>query len=92
MPTLFAFLIRVLIVAAGLVLAASVLVAAAVGAVLWGLHAAWARLTGRPVRPFIVRMRRAPAFRWPAEHPAAAPQRRRMPAGDVVDVEPKSPM
>lgn len=89
MPTLFAFLVRVLLVAAGLVLAASVLVAAVLGAALWGLHAAWARLTGRPVRPMVFRMRRAPAaFRWPAQR-AAAPQHRRMPAGDVVDVEPK---
>ena len=90
MSTLFAFLVRFVLVAAGLVLAASVLVAAALGMLLWGLHAGWARLTGRPARPLPFRAFRH--VRWPSQGfgtPRRAPVRVRVPAHDVTDVEPK---
>jgi hypothetical protein len=42
--------------AAGLVLFASLLLATLVLAAAWGLRAGWARLTGRPVNPWVMRM------------------------------------
>lgn len=59
--------------AAGLVLFASLLLATLVLAAAWGLRAGWARLTGRPVNPWVMRMDPRTGFgtvfrsaRWPA--------------------------
>lgn len=49
-------LLRVVVIAMGLVLFASLLVAAMVLALVWVLRAGWARLTGRPVTPWVMRM------------------------------------
>jgi hypothetical protein len=89
MSSLFAFLVRLVLVAAGLVLAASMLVAAFVGAALWALHAGWAKLTGRPVRPLVFRMHRAPGFGAAAREGFRTPRRAPVAVGDVTDVEPK---
>lgn len=99
MPLILSFLLRVLLLAAGLVFAASVLVAFALLLALWSLRALWARLTGRPVSPFVMRMgpgsafasmmRRAPpASRTPRADAVAGV---RVPLADVSDVEPRSP-
>jgi hypothetical protein len=96
MPTILSFLLRILLVAAGLVFAASVLVVFVLLLALWSLRALWARLTGRPVTPFVMRMgprdafdemmRRAGPSRTPrADAAAGVPGR----IGDVTDVEPK---
>ena len=90
-------LLRVLLVLAGLVLAASVTVVAGAMFALWGARTAWARLTGRTATPFIVRMRPFGAF---ADMMARAPQASRTPRADglgarlqdVTDVEPKRPV
>lgn len=55
-------LFRVLVVVAGLVLFASLLAAAAMLAVVWGLRALWARLTGQPVAAW--RWRVDPRASW----------------------------
>ncbi|MFY3384440.1 hypothetical protein [Paracidovorax sp. MALMAid1276] len=47
-------LLKALVVAMGLVLFASLLVAAMVLALVWALRAGWARLTGRPVTPWVM--------------------------------------
>lgn len=98
MPTILSFLLRILLVAAGLVFAASVLVVFVLLLALWSLRALWARLTGRPVTPFVMRMgprdafsemmRRAPAAesRTPRADAAGGPGRR---LADVSDVDPK---
>lgn len=95
MPTFMTFLLRLFLVAAGLLFAASLAVGAILMLAVWGVRAGWARLTGRPVTPFIVRMtpRGFGAFRWNAqparpsrERPGAA---RRTELGDVTDVEAK---
>ena len=52
MAGLTRWLIRAVLLAAGLVLFLSLFVAAMVLALAWGLRAAWARLTGRPVVPW----------------------------------------
>ena len=49
-------LVRLALVAAGLVMFVSLLLAALVLALSWGLRAAWARVTGRPVTPWVMRM------------------------------------
>ncbi len=53
---LIRLLVRVALVAAGLVMFASLLLAALVLALSWGLRAVWARITGRPVTPWVMRM------------------------------------
>lgn len=49
------FLLRVLFFAMGLVFAASLAFAVLVIAAAWGLRYAWARLTGRPIQPWVMR-------------------------------------
>lgn len=102
MPLLLNFLLRAVLVAAGLVFA--LLVAGLFGVLLavWGVRALWAKLAGRPAHPFVMRMgprrafeemmRRAPAPDEPSRTPradaaAGVPARPR----DVTDVEPKRP-
>lgn len=48
--------LRLVVVAMGLVVFLSLLFAAALLAVVWGARALWARLTGRPVMPWAMRM------------------------------------
>ena len=95
---ILAFLVRFLLLAAGLVFAASLLLTGVVLFAAWLLRAGWARLTGRPVKPFIVRfggksfedlVRRAgatPGSRTPRAD-AAQPGLHRL--RDVTDVEPR---
>ena len=47
-------LLRVIVIAMGLVLFASLLAAAMFLALVWVLRAGWARLTGRPVTPWVM--------------------------------------
>lgn len=47
-------LLRVIVIAMGLVLFASLVVAAMLLALVWVLRAGWARLTGRPVTPWVM--------------------------------------
>jgi len=49
-------LLRIVVIAMGLVLFASLLAAALVLALVWALRAGWARLTGQPVTPWVMRM------------------------------------
>ncbi|MEJ8835995.1 hypothetical protein [Ramlibacter sp. AN1133] len=99
MQFLFGLLVRIVILGAGLVAAASIAVVLTVLLAFWLLRAAWARLTGRPVTPFVMRMgprgafeemmRRAPArpaSRTPRSDAAAGPRAR---LADVTDVDPK---
>ena len=99
MPLILNFLFRALLLVTGLVFAASLLVVVVLLVAIWTLRAAWARLTGRPVTPFVMRMspgrafgdmmRRAPqASRTPRADMAAGPRAR---LADVSDVEPRSP-
>jgi len=64
--------------AVGLVLFASLLLATLVLAAAWGLRAGWARLTGRPVNPWVMRMDPRTGFgtvfrsaRWSADAQSA---------------------
>ena len=97
MSMVFAFLARLLALAAGLVFAASLLAAGLLAVAFLLVQAGWARLTGRPVPAVLSaawRMRGfAAARRFGAAAgsrpaPAYAPRRVRVPA-DVTDVDPK---
>ncbi len=90
MQILFNVLIRIVLLAAGLVVAASLAVVVALALVAWGMRYAWARLTGRPVSPFVVHVDPRRGFDGMARRSAAArPAPREI--GDVTDVEVKPP-
>lgn len=98
MPTLLSFLMRVFLVAAGLLFAASLAVAALVMLVAWAVRAGWAKLTGQPATPFVVRIDPRAGFRRmyrhaqePSRTPRADAVQPGRAAGDVVDVEAKPP-
>ena len=61
---LIRFLVRLALVVVGLVVFLSLLLAALVLALSWGLRAVWARVTGRPVTPWVMRM--DPRSSWSA--------------------------
>ena len=50
------FVLRLLLVGVALVFAACLLVVVMLLASAWGVQAAWARLTGRPVTPWVMRV------------------------------------
>ncbi len=98
MPTFMTFLLRLFLIAAGLVFAASLAAAAIVMLAVWGARAAWARVTGRPVTPFIMRVdprggfervyrKAGPGSRTPRAD-SIRPGRK---IPDVTDVEPRAP-
>jgi hypothetical protein len=98
MPSFMTFLLRLFLIAAGLLFAASMAVAAVLMLALWGVRAVWAKVTGRPVTPFIMgidprsgfeRMyRRAGQGSRTSKADSVQPGRK---IGDVIDVEPRSP-
>jgi hypothetical protein len=95
------FLLRLALIVAGLVFAMSLAVVFALLFALWCVRAAWARLTGRPVMPFIVRVdprsgfermyRRAEQGSRTPRADAVRPGRPSADATDVTDVEPRPP-
>lgn len=99
MTSVLRFLLRALLVAAGLVFAASLVAVFLVLLAAWSLRAAWARLTGRPVSPFIFHMGPRQAFTGFMHRHGQQPAASRTPradaggfargSADVTDVEPK---
>ena len=77
---LLRFVLRVVVVAMGLVLFLSLLAAVMVLALVWTLRAGWARLTGQPVTPWVMRMDPRTGFstvfrsseRWSARRPGTS--------------------
>lgn len=98
MPTLMTFILRLFLLAAGLVFAASLAMAAVLMLAVWAVRAGWAKLTGKPVAPFIVRMDPRGGFERMyrrGERASATPRadsvRPGRNVGDVTDVDPKAP-
>ena len=88
---LLRLVLRVVVLAMGVVVFLSLLAAVLVLALVWGLRAAWARITGKPVTPWVMRMDPRTGFstafrstqRWSAGGHRSAPA-----AGDGVVDEP----
>ena len=89
MQGLLTFLARLVLVAAGLVFAASLAVVVALALTLWSVRYAWARLTGRAVSPFVVHVRARRGFENMMRRPS--PVRPSAEIGDITDVEAKPP-
>ena len=94
MPTLITLLFRLLTLAAGLVLATSLLVVTFVAGAFWALQAGWGRLTGKqPLQTLRSSLRRGTGFGWAARRPQPAYIPRNAPrharVRDVTDVRPK---
>ena len=92
MNPLLTFLLRALLVIAGLIFAASLLVAMLVLLMLWVLRALWFKLTGRSITPFAMRINPRAGFEQvfrQAELGSVASRAPRREMGDVTDVEPK---
>jgi hypothetical protein len=99
MSKVFVFLLRLVLLLAALLFAASLVVVALSLLSLWGLRYLWAKLTGQPVLPFVMRVDPRDGFnrmyrtrQQPASNdarPATMPPR--VPGVDVTDVEPKVP-
>ena len=89
MPSFMTFLLRLFLLFAGLLFAASLAVAAMLMVALWGVRAIWAKLTGRPMAPFVIRIHPRRGFErmYPRPEPMA---RRHAQVADVTDVEPKA--
>ena len=94
---------RLLLAVLGLVFLASLLAAALLLLLVWLLKAAWARLTGRPVQPWVFQFKRHAAWRgfegfngfsgfpgFPGAREGGLPGSKPRPADDnVIDVTPK---
>lgn len=103
MPSLLTFLVRLLLVIAGLVVTAGVAVVGAVVATLWLARSLVGKLTGKPSQSFLFRMRRGvfgAAFRpgsgdarpAPASaSPSSMKPRNLRGEPDITDVEPRQP-
>jgi hypothetical protein len=96
MPLLLGLVFRVFAVLAGLVFAASLALAFVLVLTLWALRAGWARITGKPVSPFTVRIDPLGGFgrvvrgREPGSRtPRADAVGGRLRTAEVTDVEPK---
>jgi len=86
------FLLRLVLLIAGLVVAASLAVVLVALLAAWGLRAAWARLTGRPIAPFVARVHPFDRFdQMRRRAPRAGAARKAGAAADVTDVEPRPP-
>ena len=98
MPTPLSFLIRLILLAAGLLFAASLALAFMLMLSVWMARAAWAKLTGRPVRPFIIRIDPRAGFErmyrgagQGRATPRSGAGRSRQHAADISDVVPRTP-
>jgi flagellar biosynthesis protein FlhB len=84
------FLLRLLLVIAGLIFAVSLAVAMVILLLVWAVRALWFKLTGRSVSPFVMRMNPLAGFeqvfRQGSKDSAQSPRRK---LDDVTDVEPK---
>ncbi len=92
MNQLLTFLLRTLLVIAGLIFAASLLVVMLVLLLVWSLRALWFKLTGRSITPFAMRINPRAGFEQVfrrAERGSVASRAPRREMGDVTDVEPK---
>ena len=99
MQILFSLLLRLGLLAAGLVFAAALFAGICCIAALWGMRYAWAKVTGRPIIPLAVRIDPLGGFgRVYRSGQGGTPSRQaqalrpaRRDIGEVTDVIPKEP-
>lgn len=98
MQTVLILVLRLIFVAAGLIFAASMAVAFVVMAGLWALRAAWAKITGQALKPFVMGADLREGFErmyrrstQGSRTPRADAVRSGRPAGDATDVEYREP-
>ncbi len=101
LATVVSWTLRLAVVLAGLVFFMSLLLVGAIAALLWGARMLWAKLTGKPVMPFVFKMNPASGWttvyrstaRWTAKKGPAADAKdtsgSRLSVLDVTDVEPR---
>ena len=103
LATVVSWTVRIVVVLAGLVFFASLLLVGAIAAMAWGARMLWAKLTGKPVVPFAFKMNPASGWstvyrstaRWTANGGARASESNGSASGlrpaviDVTDVEPR---
>jgi hypothetical protein len=93
MTSILRFLLRLLLIVAGLIFALSLALVMVVLLAAWGLRALWCKLTGQPLTPFAMRFDPRTGFdqvfRQAERHGAASATPSRRVLGDVTDVEPK---
>ncbi|MCS4295344.1 flagellar biosynthesis protein FlhB [Comamonas sp. BIGb0152] len=103
LATVVSWTLRIVMVLAGLVFFVSLMVVAAIAALLWTLRLLWAKMTGKPIVPFAFKMNPATGWttvyrstaRWSANKGARSAEAASNPSGmrsaviDVTDVEPR---
>ena len=89
------FFVRILLLLMGLAFAGFLLFAVLVLACIWAIRAGWARLTGRPVTPWVMRVNPQDGwnrfYRAPGPFPRQGGEPPRRDLTDVTDVEVKEP-
>ena len=89
------FIMRLVLLAAGLALAAFIAAAVVALLLVWSVRTTWARLTGRPVTPFVMRMNPRGSFDRMVRARQSAPlqpgerHQERREIADITDVEVK---
>lgn len=86
------FLVRTVVLAMGLVFVASLLLVVVALAILWGLRALWAKLTGQPMSPWVMHV--SPSAGWSRasqvarrwQSPAKQPKAHSVAGRDLADV------
>ena len=89
--------LRLVVFACGALFFLSLVAAASVLALVWGARALWARLTGKPVMPWAMRMDPRTGWstvyrstaRWTAQRPDQPRRGEGAPAHDITDVVPR---
>lgn len=93
MTSILRFLLRLLLIAAGLIFGLSLALVMIVLLAAWGVRALWCKLTGKPLTPFVMRFHPREGFDQlfkRADRSEQAPvQASRRLLADVTDVEPK---
>lgn len=87
------FLFRLLLIVAGLIFAASLMIVMLALLIVWSVRALWCKLNRRPVLPFAMRMNPRSGFdqvfRQAQRGEGAQARQPRRSLDDVTDVEPK---
>ena len=93
MTSILRFLLRLLLIAAGLIFGLSLALVMIVLLAAWGVRALWCKPTGKPLTPFVMRFHPREGFdqvfRQAERHGAAPATSSRRVLSDLTDVEPK---